>query len=72
MTNDQQKRLDFNRQMERQARDMSWQARSFIQWRIAKNREINATDRYVEDMLVRELQGQPRQPGWVVRLFKGL
>jgi hypothetical protein len=67
MTNDQAKRLAFNETFEKLAEDrsLSLQARSFLQWRIAKNREVTAVDRYVEDLLKRE-----ERPGWTIRLFK--
>lgn len=67
MTEDQAKRLAFNQAFEKAAEDrsLSLPARSFLQWRIAKNREVTAVDKYVEDMLKRE-----ERPGWTIRLFK--
>lgn len=67
MTDDQAKRLAFNQAFEKLAEDrsLSLSARSFIQWRIAKNRETTATDKYIEDMLRRE-----ERPSWTIRLFK--
>lgn len=68
MTNDQAKMLAFNQAFEKATEDRSYSlsARSFLQWRIAKNREITAVDKYMEDMLKREAR-----PAWAtVRLFK--
>ena len=67
MTNDQAKRLAFNQAFEKLAEDrrLSMPARSFLAWRIAKNRETTAIDRYTEELLK-----HPERPGWATRLFK--